>query len=75
MKNQTKEEAEDTEDPESDSKDQEEQINPEQKKEEMAKEEAVDEQKDIPNEQLYDGTEEPKIVKKSLFAEIFSKLF
>lgn len=75
LKNQTKEAAKGTEDPESDSKDQEEQINPEQKKEEMPKEEAVDKQKDIPNEQLYDGTEEPKIVKKSLFAEIFSKLF
>lgn len=75
LKNQTKEEAEGTEDPESDSKDQEEQINPEQKKEEMSKEEAVDEQKDIANEQLYDGTEEPKIVEKSFFAEIFSKLF
>ena len=35
----------------------------------------VDEEKVTASEPIYNGTEEPKIVEKSLFAEIFSKLF
>lgn len=59
---------------ESDSKDQGgEQVNSETQTEEMPKEETimVAEQ----SEPIYNGTEEPKIVEKSLIAEVFSKLF
>ena len=43
----------------------------------MPKEEAdkVDEEKVTASEPIYNGAEEPQIVEKSLFAELFAKLF
>lgn len=75
--NQTNEEAISEVDSKSDSKDREEQVNSEKIAEEIPNEAAdtVDEEKVIASEPIYNGTEEPQIVKKSLFAEIFTKLF
>lgn len=65
---------EQTENPtESDSKDQTEQATTDKK--EAVSTEAPPETPDQSRKQIYNGTEEPKIVEKSFFAELFSKLF